>query len=134
MEEWENEQGMRSFIETYETLPVLWDTRLPVYKNKQKRREAMETLLMSYKILKPDATIKDLSKKINSLRVNYRKELKKIIASKRSGVDPESVYVPTSWTFNALKFLDDSSLPVGFEINSENQVNSTLKFKQLNIS
>lgn len=87
---------MRRLIEAYDALPVLWNSRFPLYKNKKKRREAMVDLLSVYQKLNSEATVKDVGKKINSMRVDYRKELKKVIASKRPGSSPESLYVPTS--------------------------------------
>lgn len=112
----EDEQDhMRRFIEHYEVLPVLWNSSLESYKNKNKRKTAMLQLLLTYQKVKPGATVKELSKKINSLKSNYNKEVKKIIASKRkTGSSPESVYVPSSWTFQALQFLGGSQLPVNY--------------------
>ncbi|XP_017475153.1 PREDICTED: uncharacterized protein LOC108365598, partial [Rhagoletis zephyria] len=63
----------------------------------------------------------DVRKKINSLRPNYRKELKKIIDSKRSGAGTEDVYIPKSWTFNALHFLNKNEKPVDLnQVESQN--------------
>ncbi|KAK5639433.1 hypothetical protein RI129_011925 [Pyrocoelia pectoralis] len=93
------EKSMRDFITAYETLPVLWNTNLTSYKYKNKRKEAMEKLLKYFEKVQPGATVKDLSKKMNSIRVNFRKEMKKVIASKKSGSDPDSVYVPSSWMY-----------------------------------
>nr|CAD7413003.1 unnamed protein product [Timema cristinae] len=42
----------------------------------------------------------------NSLRANYRKGLKKIAASKRSGRSADEVYTPSSWVCCALSFLE----------------------------
>ena len=52
----EKEQGMRSFIETFETMPILWDSRNASYKNKRKRAEAMEKLLSVYRRLTDKAS------------------------------------------------------------------------------
>jgi hypothetical protein len=51
---------------------------------------AYETLLVKYKEMYPDAT-KDVKKKINSLRTNYRKELKKHHQSLKSGTGADDV-------------------------------------------
>ncbi|KNC34457.1 hypothetical protein FF38_02958 [Lucilia cuprina] len=51
-------------------------------------------LLTIFKKIKPTATVDDVRKKINSLRSNYRKELKRIVNSKRSGASADDVYTP----------------------------------------
>lgn len=106
------ENHLRCFIETLETLEVLWNCSKEDYKNKIKRKAAIVKLIPIYSKIKPGATEKDVRRKINTLRCNYRKELKKIQDSKRSGVGSEEVYQPTSWVFYALKFLKKSEQPV----------------------
>lgn len=108
----DGKQLLIEFIELYETLPEVWDSRRKDYMSKSKRHSALEKLLECYKKIKPNATREDVRKKINSLRTNYRKELKKIISSKRSGAGTEEVYKPTSWIFYALQFLGSCELPV----------------------
>lgn len=103
---------LKEFILMFESLPELWDSTSPSYVNKPKRKAALDKLLNIYKRLKPDCTISDVRKKINSLRSNYRKELKKIILSKRSGAGSEDIYTPKAWTFYCLKFLDRTEQPV----------------------
>lgn len=67
---------------------------------------------MLFKEIKPDATIKDVIAKINSLKSNYRKELKKITHSKRSGAGAQNIYNPKSWVFHMLNFLNKNEKPV----------------------
>ncbi|KAJ8929673.1 hypothetical protein NQ314_017600 [Rhamnusium bicolor] len=45
----DKEQVMKGFIETFETMPVLWESRNVSYKNKKRRGEALETLLAIYR-------------------------------------------------------------------------------------
>ncbi|XP_073942422.1 uncharacterized protein [Choristoneura fumiferana] len=89
------------FIETFETFPELWDVTRIEYRNKDSRNDALDQLLTIQKQWNPNATRDDVRKKINSLRSNFRKELKKIEASKRLG----KKYYPKSTTFKALRFL-----------------------------
>jgi hypothetical protein len=100
-----NDAHLRSFTEIYETLPELWNPADPSYMNKHKRNVALDKLLVVYKETKPEATRADVRKKINSLPTNFRKELKKIETSKRSGTGTDEVYQPNSWVFHALQFL-----------------------------
>ncbi|EDW79953.1 uncharacterized protein Dwil_GK18054 [Drosophila willistoni] len=97
----ENRQYLRTFIQMYKDLPVLWDTSLRDYTNREKRAEAYQRLVPIYHYLKRDATVEDVKKKINTLRTNYRKELKVVESAIRSG----SLHTPRCWTFQELDFL-----------------------------
>ncbi|KAK9719369.1 Alcohol dehydrogenase transcription factor Myb/SANT-like [Popillia japonica] len=114
---------LRNFIEQYENFPELWNASHPHYMNKNKRNLALEKMLESYKAIKPNATREDVRKKINSLRTNYRKEVKKIIKSKRSGIGTDNVYEPSSWVFHCLKFLKVTETPASVSISDN--VNQT---------
>lgn len=96
---------LRKFIGKYESLPELWNPLNPNYKNKNHRAVAYDKLLPIFKRLKAGATLDDVKRKINTLRCNYRKELRKVLASKRLANSPDDVYHPTSWVFYALDFL-----------------------------
>ncbi|XP_071056913.1 uncharacterized protein [Onthophagus taurus] len=50
-------------------------------------------------------------KKINNLRSAYRKEMKKVIASKRTGAGEDEVYIPNLWYYEYLTFLADQEVP-----------------------
>lgn len=84
--------------------------------NKIKRNLALDKLCIIYNKIKSGASRADVRRKINTLRSNYRKGLKKIVASKRSGAGTEEVYQPTSWVFHALKFLHKFEQPVNTNI------------------
>jgi len=51
-------------------------------------------------------------KKINTLRSTYRRELKKVLASKKSGAGVEDIYVPSVWHFEDLGFLFDHEIQI----------------------
>ena len=72
MEEWSDMKSptsvdkndvLKLFIENYESCPELWNKTSPMYVNKYKRKLALEKLLTIYKQIKPDATLKDVTKK-----------------------------------------------------------------------
>jgi nitrogen fixation-related uncharacterized protein len=77
-------------VSTYIELPALWNVKSKQYHDRDKKNSAYETLLVKYKEMYPDAT-KDVKKKINSLRTNYRKELKKHHQSLKSGTGADDV-------------------------------------------
>ncbi|XP_073837924.1 uncharacterized protein [Musca autumnalis] len=97
----ENRHYLKLFIQTYHNLPILWDTTLRDYTNRDKRAEAYQQLVPIYKYLKRDANLQDVKKKINTLRTNYRKELKIVESARKQGTS----YQPRCWTFYELDFL-----------------------------
>ncbi|XP_013189961.2 uncharacterized protein LOC106134444 [Amyelois transitella] len=107
-----NNSPEEEFILSLETMPELWDKKCNDYTNKYKRRIGYEKLQKILVKIKPRTTVEDVKKKINSLRSNYRRELKKIVTSKRSGAGTGEVYVPKSWTFKYLTFLQNAEKPV----------------------
>ncbi|ELU14684.1 hypothetical protein CAPTEDRAFT_158394 [Capitella teleta] len=90
-------------IELYRDLTPLWQTRCKEYNDRVKRAEAYDTLLAKYHERHPDATLDDLKRRINTLRTNFRKELKKVLKSGKSG----NVYASRAWHFEHLMFLAD---------------------------
>ncbi|CAJ0927838.1 unnamed protein product [Ranitomeya imitator] len=50
-------------------------------------------------------------KKIQGLRTVYKKELNKVVKSKKSGAATDEVYVPSLWYFDLLGFTRDQELP-----------------------
>lgn len=112
-----NDKVLQNFIETYEALPELWNTSHPSYMNKAKRNIALDKLTSIYKNMKPGANRADVRRKINTLRSNYRKQLKKIELSMRTESGTDEVYQPTSWVFHALKFLHNCEQPVDANVH-----------------
>ncbi|KAG8229020.1 hypothetical protein J437_LFUL007575 [Ladona fulva] len=77
--------GDWAFIDAYRSLPELWDTTCVSYSNRVKKVAAYDVLIEKLKPLEHDATRDSAVKKINNLRSVFRKELKKINESKKSG-------------------------------------------------
>jgi hypothetical protein len=100
-----------AFIETYRSLPELWDTENSHYSNRVKKAAAYDTLIEKLRVLEPDASRESVVKKINNLRSTFRKELKKVNDSKRSGTPVDDLYVPSLWYYNELLFLVDQETP-----------------------
>ncbi|KAM3960168.1 uncharacterized protein ACR2FA_005799 [Aphomia sociella] len=96
----------KKFICAYRNLPILWNTKHPDYSYKHKRKVALHQLLGVYKLTKPTATIFDVRMKINTLRSNYRRELKRVVLSKATADSPLDIYKPKSWSFELLNFLN----------------------------
>lgn len=100
-----------AFIDGYRSLPELWDTTFVAYANRVKKAAAYDVLIEKLKPLEPAANRESVVKKINNIRSVFRKELKKVNDSKRSGASEEQVYVPSLWYFSELMFLVDQETP-----------------------
>lgn len=79
------------FIEVYHGLPVLWDIKSKDYNNRGKKSEQYDVLIEKYREQYPDADKQEVIKKINSLRTNFRKELKRLRDAEKSGAGAEDV-------------------------------------------
>jgi hypothetical protein len=87
-------------IEVYHSLPALWIVKSKNYSNKMEKNEQCEHLPRKYIERCPDADKNQLiKKKLNSLRTNFRKELKRIKDSEKSGTGADDVVEPTLWYF-----------------------------------
>ncbi|XP_061717276.1 uncharacterized protein LOC133525066 [Cydia pomonella] len=95
------------FITEFETLSELWNSQHKDYTNKLKRQKGYNKLLTIFKRYKPNATVDDVRKKINSLRSNYRRELRRIAETHKNG----DIYTPRSKSFKLLSFLYDTEMP-----------------------
>lgn len=98
------------FIEVYRGLPALWDVKCKDYTNRAKKGKQYDVLIEKYREKYPDAEKQEVVKKVNSLRTNFRKELKRIRDADRSGAGAEDVE-PTLWYFDEMKFLVTQETP-----------------------
>lgn len=104
-----NKEVMEDFIEIYRSEPCIWNVKSADYSHRPRKEAAYAKLLQKLTEIEPCATRDAVLKKINSLRSNFRKELKKVKASKKSGSAVDATYKPTLWYFDLLIFLEDQS-------------------------
>ena len=84
-------------IEDFHSAACLWEVTNPDYKNRTKKRNAIEELAKKYEV-----SVGDVEKKINNLKTAFQREHKKINQSKKSGTSP----IKTSWfAYEHLLFL-----------------------------
>lgn len=102
----------RDFIQLYKSLPAVWKVKSDLYKNRVQKQDAYEKLTEKLKTIDSNVDINATKKKINTLRSNYRRELKKVLASKKSGAGVEDIYVPSVWYFEDLDFLRDHEIQI----------------------
>ena len=95
------------FIECYKSFPSLWKIKSEEYKNRNLKGNCYQQLVELLKQHIPTATKDLVCKKINAFRTSYRRELKKVIKSERSGAGSDEIYTPSLWYYDALAFLRD---------------------------
>ncbi|XP_037947624.1 uncharacterized protein LOC119679377 [Teleopsis dalmanni] len=119
------------FIDLYQSLPALWKVRHSDYNNKRRRIECLAVLVKKLREIQPNANVRLVKSRINNLRTGYRREIKKIEASEKSGDD---LYVPTVWYFNHLNFLKgqvEKASSIHFKLNGSSKKKKSTKQKVL---
>ncbi|GFN87926.1 transcription factor adf-1 [Plakobranchus ocellatus] len=91
----ENRTFQLECIDLYKRLPALWKVKSEDYSNRNKKDAAYAVLIEKFQEKYPNYTREDVKKKINSYGTNYRKELKKVQDSERSGAGTDQLYEPT---------------------------------------
>ena len=117
----EDRNFILDWIESYRELPALWKVDSKEYRDRNQKNVAYDVLLAKYQEKYPAATKEDVKRKINSLRTNYRKELKKT----RDSAQTCDMYESTLWYFDSMSFLEDQEPPVtmvGVEFDQEDTV------------
>jgi len=107
-----NEDFWREFIHLYRSLPATWKIKSDMYKGRVLKQECYIKLTEKLKEIDPFADINTTKKKLNTLRSNYRRELKKVIASKKSGASTDDIYLPSVRYFEELEFLRDHEIQI----------------------
>lgn len=97
----------KEFFALYKEHPCLWQVKCSDYLNKYKKNDAYAVLTEKLKERLPSASIDLVKKKINIYRSTFRKEVKKVENSIRSGTGTQEVYTPAWAFYNDLLFLKD---------------------------
>ncbi|XP_060867451.1 uncharacterized protein LOC132942815 [Metopolophium dirhodum] len=95
------------FLDLYKSFPCLWKIKSKEYSNRNIKDRAYEVLIEKMKEIDKNVNRDAVVKKINSLRSAYRKELKKIKDSVRSGAGEEDIFTPHLFYFNEIDFIRD---------------------------
>lgn len=106
-----SKEVITNFMEIYKSYPCLWKIKSRDYTNRNLKNAAYDKLVEFSKTINPEANRDYVVKKIQSFRGSFRKEMKKMEESKRSGAGSEEIYTPTLWYFDLLLFTIDQELP-----------------------
>ncbi|XP_069673312.1 uncharacterized protein [Periplaneta americana] len=99
--EWTNDKAM-SLIELYRDRPVLWDSRLKGYKDRNKRHNALMEIANSLGVGK-----EEVERKLKNLICHFSREIKKERDSTKSGAGSEAVYKSKWFCYERMLFLRD---------------------------
>lgn len=119
------------FIELYKTFPCLWKIKSREYSDRNAKSQAYEILVEKMRSVDESANRETVVKKINSMRTTYRKELKKVLDSERSGTGTDDVHVPHLWYYELLSFLKDQETPRNTKSNMDEESESQVKLCNL---
>ncbi|KAB0803760.1 hypothetical protein PPYR_00730 [Photinus pyralis] len=92
-------------IEAYQKHACFYATKSPQYKNKHARLEALNNILNELVPVKPGVTINEIKSKFFSLKTTFLTEFRKEKQSHRSGAGGDTVYVPTLWYYEKMRFV-----------------------------
>ncbi|XP_031335792.1 uncharacterized protein LOC116165467 [Photinus pyralis] len=125
---------LTEFILLYRSFPCLWKTKSKEYMDRNKKNDAYKILTEKLKEVEENATKEAVKTKINTLRGGFRREMKKVLNSKRSGAGADDVYVPNLWYYELLLFIKDQELPrqsvTNIEVNCDNEENASEIFME----
>ncbi|CAH0563126.1 unnamed protein product [Brassicogethes aeneus] len=107
-------------IKLYKSFPCLWKVKSQEYSDRNAKSQAYDILIEKMQTVHPEANRDTVVKKINSLRTTYRKELKRVLDSERSGAGEEDIYVPHLWYYELMNFIRDQEIPRNTKLNIEN--------------
>ncbi|KAK9887234.1 hypothetical protein WA026_021077 [Henosepilachna vigintioctopunctata] len=86
--------------------------QLEVFKDRNKKKNAWLKLLEIYQRIEPNANVGSLKKKVGNIKTYYRRELKKVEQSVRSGRGADDEYVPNLRYFELLEFLRSQEIEI----------------------
>ncbi|KAF5302425.1 hypothetical protein FQR65_LT08514 [Abscondita terminalis] len=106
-----SKEFITGLLELYQGKSCLWQTTCPEYTNKNLKNDCYKELVAYCQKFYKEADKTFVQQKLQNLRTAFRKELKKVEDSKRSGAGTDDIYVPRLWYFDLLLFTKNDELP-----------------------
>ena len=91
--EWKREE-VRSLIAAYREQPCLWNVKSKTYKDRNAKDMALKKVYNEMQIIDDNITFESMKIKIHTIRSQFKRELKLIRESKKSGTSTFDVYSP----------------------------------------
>ncbi|XP_018011027.1 uncharacterized protein LOC108668349 [Hyalella azteca] len=104
--EWSKDHS-RLFIRLYEKHPCLWKLKSDAYKDRGAKSQAYKDIIENMKHVVPGISVPIIKRKINTLRGQFRREVRLMLASRETAMLPEQMYQPKLWCYNHLLFLGE---------------------------
>lgn len=117
-----------SFINLYKLYPCIWNSKSPDYNNKNLRDKAYSDLVDFCKTRYPSANKDYVVKKIHSFRCSFRRELRKVLDSQKSGASLEDIYTPHLWYYDLLYFITEGAVDLESNDDIVSNVNVHIYF------
>jgi hypothetical protein len=124
----EEREFIRDWIRLYKSLPALWNTKSHEYNNRKEKNLGYQILVDKFRERNLEANREDVTKKINSLRTNYRKEMKRINDLKQSGYEKAESNL---WYYEEMSFLDQVQEPSQNQTHDLDQNSCNVKEENL---
>ncbi|KAF5303597.1 hypothetical protein FQR65_LT08198 [Abscondita terminalis] len=106
-----SKEFITGLLELYQNKSCLWQITCPEYTNKNLKNVSYKELVAYCQKFYKEADKTFVQQKLQNLRTAFRKELKKVEDSKRSGAGIDDIYVPKLWYFDLLLFTKNDELP-----------------------
>ncbi|CRK99703.1 CLUMA_CG012975, isoform A [Clunio marinus] len=97
--------SISELIQAYKLQENIYNQKHHLYYNKKARFNSMKKILDAVKCNRPETTLNEITKKIQTLRTQFGQEVSKIEKSKSLGDD--LVYKPKIWWFTHLEWIGD---------------------------
>ena len=97
-------QETTCLIHMYRQQPCLWNVKSVAYKDRNKHVVALTAITKEMQKMYVSVTTVDIKRKIDTLRNQYRHEMRLEENSCKSGAATDDVYSPKLWCFDDLSF------------------------------
>ncbi|XP_074040986.1 uncharacterized protein [Leptinotarsa decemlineata] len=116
------------FLDIYKANSSFWKVKSDEYKNKNLKDISYNKLIkFCHNNGMPHANRDFVVKKIQSLKGSFRKELKKVMNSHRSGSGTDDIYKPNLWYYDLLLFTKDQETPTDGYHNEDEQTEDSIE-------
>ncbi|KAF2364780.1 MADF domain [Trinorchestia longiramus] len=104
--EWSKDHS-RMFIRLYEKHPCLWKLKSETYKDRSAKSRAYKDIIEQMSSVVPGISVPIIKRKINTLRGQFRREVRLMLASRETALTSDELYHPKLWCYKDLLFLNE---------------------------